>query len=162
MKNLEKNTQAIEHAWKYFELHAGQRITLFNYFLFIMAGLGAAIGAVLQNIEKFLYIGVFVSIFTIIIAIIFWKLDQRTAFLVKQAENILKNLEKNSDIAVLLFSSEEANLTKYNATKYIFNKIITYGTIFRSIFFITGVIGIIGTTIFVLRILGYFDFMIPK
>lgn len=45
MTNKINSDQAVEHAWKYFELHSNQRITLFNYFLFIMAGLGAAIGA---------------------------------------------------------------------------------------------------------------------
>ncbi len=45
MTNRISSEQAFEHAWKYFELHSSQRTTLFNYFLFIIAGLGAGIGA---------------------------------------------------------------------------------------------------------------------
>ncbi len=34
MTNRINSEQAVEHAWKYFELHSNQRITMFNYFLF--------------------------------------------------------------------------------------------------------------------------------
>ena len=90
--------QAVEHAWKYFELHSNQRITLFNYFLFIMAGLGTAVGVILQSSNKFSYVGIFISIFIIVVSVVFWKLDQRTSFLIKQSEQVFKKLERNSSI----------------------------------------------------------------
>ena len=135
MTNKINSDQAVEHAWKYFELHSNQRITLFNYFLFIMAGLGAAIGASLQASNKFSYVGIFISIFIILVSIVFWKLDQRTSFLVKQSEQVFKNLERNSSIDIGIFCNEEANLARANQNRMLLNKIITYGLIFRSTFF---------------------------
>ena len=155
MTNKINSDQAVEHAWKYFELHSNQRITLFNYFLFIMAGLGAAIGASLQASNKFSYVGIFISIFIILVSIVFWKLDQRTSFLVKQSEQVFKNLERNSSIDIGIFCNEEANLAKSNEKRCFLNKIVTYGTLFRSIFLISGVIGALGVIVFFLIIMEY-------
>ena len=58
MTNKISSEQAVEHAWKYFELHSNQRITMFNYFLFIVVGLGTAIGVIIQSSITFAYIGV--------------------------------------------------------------------------------------------------------
>ncbi len=155
MANNISSDQAVEHAWKYFELHSNQRITLFNYFLFIMAGLGTAVGVTLQASNKFSYVGVFISIFIIIVSIVFWKLDQRTSFLIKQSEQVFKKLERNSSVDIGIFCNEDANLERANKDKIFINKIITYGLLFRSTFFITGFFGIVGIFIFSLKIIGY-------
>ena len=155
MANNISSDQAVEHAWKYFELHSNQRITLFNYFLFIMAGLGAAVGIVLQASNKFSYVGVFISIFIIIVSIVFWKLDQRTSFLIKQSEQVFKKLERNSSIDIGIFCNEDANLERANKDKIFTNKIVTYGFLFRSTFLIIGLVGVTGIIIFSLKIIGY-------
>lgn len=148
MTNKINSDQAVDHAWRYFELHSGQRTTLFNYFLFIMAGLGAAIGVTLQNPIKFSYIGIFISFFAFLVSIIFWKLDQRTSFLIKQSEQVFKNLERNSAIDIGIFCNEDANLDRANKSKTLLNKIITYGTIFRFTFCMTSIIGLAGLIVF--------------
>ena len=155
MANNISSDQAVEHAWKYFELHSNQRITLFNYFLFIMAGLGAAVGIVLQASNKFSYVGVFISIFIIIVSIVFWKLDQRTSFLIKQSEQVFKKLERNSSIDIGIFCNEDANLERANKDKIFTSKIVTYGFLFRSTFLIIGLVGVTGIIIFSLKIIGY-------
>jgi hypothetical protein len=147
--------QAVEHAWKYFELHSNQRITLFNYFLFIMAGLGTAVGVILQSSNKFSYVGIFISIFIIVVSVVFWKLDQRTSFLIKQSEQVFKKLERNSSIDIGIFCNEDANLERANKNKAFVNQVITYGLLFRSTFFITGLVGVIGVLIFYMKIIGY-------
>lgn len=147
--------QAVEHAWKYFELHSNQRITLFNYFLFIMAGLGTAVGVTLQASSKFSYVGVFISIFIIVVSVVFWKLDQRTSFLIKQSEQVFKKLERNSSIDIGIFCNEDANLERINKDKVFINKIITYGLVFRSTFLITGLVGLVGIFVFSMKIIGY-------
>ncbi len=155
MTNKINSEQAVEHAWKYFELHSNQRITMFNYYLFIMAGLGTAIGVILQTSKNFAYVGIFLSILSIVVSIIFWKLDQRTSFLIKQSESVFKKLERNSAIDIGIFCNEEANLERDNKDKLFFNKIITYVFIFRTIFFITGMIGCLGVIIFLSIITGH-------
>lgn len=157
MTNKINSEQAVEHAWKYFELHSNQRLTMFNYYLFIMAGLGTAIGVILQTSKSFAYVGIFLSILSIVVSIIFWKLDQRTSFLIKQSEAVFKNLERNSAIDIGIFCNEEANLERSNKDKLFINRIITYGFIFRTIFFITGLIGCIGVSIFLLIITGHMN-----
>ncbi|MDH2518611.1 MULTISPECIES: hypothetical protein [Acinetobacter calcoaceticus/baumannii complex] len=155
MTNRINSEQAVEHAWKYFELHSNQRITMFNYFLFIIAGLGTSIGVILQTSKNLSYVGIFLSILSIIVSIIFWKLDQRTSFLIKQSEAVFKRLERNSPIDIGIFCNEEANLEKNNIDKCFITKIVTYGLIFRTIFIITGMIGCLGVLIFLSIINGY-------
>jgi len=154
MANRINSDQAVEHAWKYFELHSNQRTTLFNYFLFIMAGLGAALGAILQASNKFSYVGIFISIFVVLVSIIFWKLDDRTSFLIKQSEQVFQHLERNSSVNIGIFCNEDANLDKANKERNILNKIITYGKLFRSTFLITGIVGVLGIILFILISLG--------
>ena len=155
MTNRIASEQAVEHAWKYFELHSNQRIAMFNYYLFIMAGLATAIGVTLQTSKNFAYIGVLLCIIAVIVSIIFWKLDQRTSFLIKQSEAVFKKLERNSDIDIGIFCNEESTLAKSNEKRFFLNKIVTYGTLFRSIFLISGVIGALGVIVFFLIIMEY-------
>lgn len=155
MENKISSEQLMEHAWKYFEIHSNQRITLFNYFLFIMTGLGAAIGITLQASSKFAYVGIFLSFFVSLVSFVFWKLDQRTSFLIKESEKTLILLERNSAVDFAIFSKEEANLDKHNKDKFYIFKTFTYGNIFRLVFFTTGLVGVLGMVIFILKIFAY-------
>ncbi|TGP42573.1 hypothetical protein EN873_45215 [bacterium M00.F.Ca.ET.230.01.1.1] len=152
MTNKISSEQAVEHAWKYFELHSNQRITMFNYFLFIVVGLGTAIGVSMQSSITFAYIGIFLSIFLSVSSFFFWKLDQRTSFLIKQSEEVFKKLERNSSIDIGIFCNEENNLIKANEKKNFFSKIMTYGSIFIFFFLLMGIIGIMGVLVFSLII----------
>lgn len=151
MANNFNSEQLVEHAWKYFILHSTQRMTLFNYFLFIMAALGAGIGAILQASDKLEYTGIYLSFLVVIVSIIFWKLDQRTSFLIKRSENVLIDLEARSGNGIEIFRNEENNMLDENSNRFLFNKIITYGKIFRFTFFITGTVGVISIAMFVLK-----------
>ncbi|MGE6572456.1 hypothetical protein [Psychrobacter namhaensis] len=151
MANNFNSEQLVEHAWKYFILHSTQRMTLFNYFLFIMAALGAGIGAILQASDKLEYTGIYLSFLVVIVSIIFWKLDQRTSFLIKRSENVLIDLEARSGNGIEIFRNEENNMLDENSNRFLFNKIITYGKIFRFTFCITGTVGVIGIAMFVLK-----------
>lgn len=153
MANNFNSEQLVEHAWKYFILHSTQRMTLFNYFLFIMAALGAGLGATLQDSNKLAYMGVFLSFFVIVVSIVFWKLDQRTSFLIKQSEDVLIDLELRLGDGIGIFCNEENNLSEKNSNRSSFNKILTYGKIFRFTFFITGTVGVMGVCMSVLKIL---------
>lgn len=152
MENKISSEQLMEHAWKYFEIHSNQRITLFNYFLFIMTGLGASIGITLQASLKFGYVGIFLSFFVSLVSFVFWKLDQRTSFLIKESEKTLILLERNSAVDFGIFSKEEANLDKHNTNKFYIFQTFTYGKIFRLVFFTTGLVGVLGMVVFILKI----------
>ncbi|MBP7912789.1 MAG: hypothetical protein KAZ47_02895, partial [Streptococcus sp.] len=63
--------------------------------------------------------------------------------------------ERNSSIDIGIFCNEDANLERANKNKAFVNQIITYGLLFRSTFFITGLVGVIGVLIFYMKIIGY-------
>ncbi|EKB9382313.1 TPA: hypothetical protein ACID37_006234 [Pseudomonas aeruginosa] len=53
MNDKDRIDRSIEHAWKYFELHAQQRMTVFNFFLAIAGLVAAGIGVGLQQGSHF-------------------------------------------------------------------------------------------------------------
>ncbi|WP_171292645.1 hypothetical protein [Acinetobacter baumannii] len=65
--------------------------------------IGHYIGVILQTSKNFSFVGIFLSILSINVSIIFWKLDQRTSFLIKQSEAVFKRLERNSPIDIGIF-----------------------------------------------------------
>ena len=72
-----------------FDLHAHQRMSLFNYFLIASGSVAAGLAASLQRSGLFQILGTGLGALLILISFVFWKLDQRTAFLVKHAEEAL-------------------------------------------------------------------------
>ena len=135
-----------EHAWSYFQLHSQQRITLFNYYITISTIICTAIGYCYQSTarEEYLKIGIFLSIFLLILTFIFWKFDQRTSFLIKHSERILKEIEaENFETSLYLFKVESESVLKENLNKEcILCKIWTYGTSFRVIFLLMALLSI--------------------
>ena len=136
-----------EHAWSYFQLHSQQRITLFNYYITISTIICTAIAYCYQSTARaeYLKIGIFLSIFLLILTFIFWKFDQRTSFLIKHSERILKKIEtENFETSLYLFKVEGEYLLKENLNKeYILCKIWTYGKSFRMIFLLMVLLSII-------------------
>ncbi len=83
-----------DYAWAYFELHANQRMNSFNFFVVIAALLTAGLAGSLHKEFQFHSVGIFLSLALTFIAFIFWKLDQRVRFLIKHAEEALREIEK--------------------------------------------------------------------
>ncbi|WP_218699244.1 hypothetical protein [Acinetobacter harbinensis] len=153
MNRLEINQTLLDHSWKYFEIHSDQRIKLFNFYLVIMAASGSALAYIIQH-KNHSALGVFLGLFLVFVSFIFWKLDQRTSFLVKQAENILKNLEKEYSTKYFLFSNEDVNFSSQNTNANIFTKKYSYRILFNATFLFTGLLGVIFT---ILSIVQFFD-----
>ncbi|MDQ9948389.1 hypothetical protein RFW85_03420 [Acinetobacter sp. 12966] len=140
MNRLEINKTLLDHAWKYFEIHSDQRIKLFNFYLVIIAASGSALAYILQNKSQNL-LGIFLGLFLVFVSFIFWKLDQRTAFLVKQAEKILSNLEKEYDPKYYIFSNEALDFTKENTKLNFFSKKYSYRNLFNAAFLFVSILG---------------------
>ena len=77
------------HAWRYFELHANQRIAVFNFFLVLSGLIAAGLAAAVQAAGLLLVVGAVLGLLLALVSFIFWKLDQRTSFLIKHAEQAL-------------------------------------------------------------------------
>ena len=82
-----QSRDALEHAWNWFALHAGQRMQSFNFFLVATAFLFAAYGAVLEK-----HSGVAGAIGLLGAWLAFWfnRLERRTKQLVKAGEAALE------------------------------------------------------------------------
>jgi hypothetical protein len=92
MSDTELKESALEHAWRYFELHANQRMTVFNFFL-VLAGLAAAgLAAAVQGSPRFAVLGIVWGLLLALVSFVFWKLDQRASFFIKLAEAAIAEL----------------------------------------------------------------------
>jgi len=83
-----------DYVWAYFELHANQRMNSFNFFVVIAALLTTGLAGTLHKEFQYHSVGIFLSLSLTFIAFIFWKLDQRVRFLIKHAEEALREIEK--------------------------------------------------------------------
>ena len=140
------------YAWNYFQLHAAQRMTVFNFYIAITAGLTTALAATfaLNSHEA----GVLLGPLIMLISFLFHKLDQRTQFLIAIAENSLKASERalsndprqTEGQPGMLFTLEEQETECAKKAKPIrfWNRHFTYGQCLKYIFFVFGLCGLAG------------------
>jgi hypothetical protein len=149
------HTKAFEHAWRYFDLHAQQRMTVFNFFLFLVGLVGAGIATSAQAAKELAILGCFLGLLLAFISFIFWKLDQRVSFLMKRAELAMASLESQlpNDIA-RLFNGEPPLTAEACATGNGWTRHWTYGRSFRITFCTTGAFGILAALASGLRLAG--------
>jgi len=153
-------------AWDYFELHAGQRMSLFNFFVLISALLTAGLASTFKKDCDLQLLAFILGLSLLVISLVFWRLDLRVGSFVKHAEETLKSLEKpwekeegNLDENSALFSAEDRKTTKLRADlrkKYrCFQPWIcpvTYYECFRLVYIVFAVIGIAGM---ILSVVGF-------
>ncbi|MDJ0033355.1 hypothetical protein [Pantoea ananatis] len=137
MKDL--NESSFEHAWKYFELHSQQRMTVFNFYITAIGLLTAGCGVSLQQGGKYIYFSTIIGLFMIFVTFIFHKLDKRTSKLIKNSEKALIYLENK-------FESNETKIFSFDETSTKSNSIFgdwSYGRCFRMAFYVLANIGLI-------------------
>lgn len=108
-----------QQACSYFYYHAEQRTTMINYFIAVFGACVALYGSLIttQPLASFLISG-----FLLIISILFYAIDIRNRFDVKQSQCVITQIErdynmdllrdKNADYAYGVFSNED-NIFKY-------------------------------------------------
>lgn len=102
-----------EYAWKYFSLHAEQRLKTFHFFVVLSAVIIGAILTIIKDSHNVSYAALMAYLLSFLAFIVFWKLDQRNKELVKHGESALKEIEGHVKLtdgsmnSVHLFSSEE-------------------------------------------------------
>ncbi len=140
--------RALDHCWRYFQLHAVQRLTVFNFYV-VLAGLVAAgLSATLQGSPRFAMLGVVLGLILSLLSYVFWKLDQRGSFLVKHAEEAMSEME-NATLPEIsrLFMREP----KRFQTQRIARGLWTFGRSFRLVFGVMAAFGLCGAFIAGLR-----------
>lgn len=88
------NKEYRDQAWKYFEMHAKQRMTLFSFYITISTALVAAIGVLLNKRDINVFLIISLGILMIVLSLVFWILDHRTRYFIHLAEKALRKIEK--------------------------------------------------------------------
>ena len=155
MSNMEPSEGLLEHAWRYFELHANQRMSLFNYFLVLSGAVAAGLAATLQGSQRFSSLGVALGLLLALVSFVFWKLDQRVSFLIKHAESALSELEKTIPAeSARLFSLEPSRAKTAAEAASWWSRHWTYSKAFRFVFLVLGLFGIAGAVLSLLKCFG--------
>jgi hypothetical protein len=128
-----------EHIWRYFELHAQQRMTVFNFYIAITGLLAAGIGFTLQQGGHYIIFSSLMGCFISFISFLFWKLDSRVSMLIKNAELALKEFEDKLPDPQYRVITKDINRIETNISLM---SIWTYGRCFRMAFLIVGISGI--------------------
>ena len=153
-----QSEQILESNLKYFEIHAAQRLTVFNFYVAISGAILAALAAISQGPQRYALVGVILGLLLATISFLFSKLDSRTAFLIKHAESIIKKIESDYIPEQLSVFGLEDNRTSEAQAKHRFpGKMYTYGQIFHLLFWIFGAVGLMGALLMGARLTGSLD-----
>ena len=145
MDEKERN-QIRDHAWKYFLLHADQRIKTFNFFLILCALISGALTTILKDAND-IKVGIPLALLLTFLSFIFWKIDLRNKQLISHGENALKCLEdlyevideSNAPNLLKVFNCEEQKTKRLKQNSFYF----TYSTCFHLVFLVFGIAGIV-------------------
>tara|TARA_Y100000815_G_scaffold68959_1_gene57995 strand:- start:639 stop:1196 length:558 start_codon:yes stop_codon:yes gene_type:complete len=146
MKGSKEETasQAHEYAWRWFAYHADQRLKSFHFF-FILEG--AVTAAYLTSLGMRLnLVASCLAVILFLVAVLFWRLDQRNSNLIKISEKYLKQSEENMALAlgekIRLIHIADSNNEEYSVKPFN-NHLSSYRTIFRAIFICVGIFAIV-------------------
>jgi hypothetical protein len=123
------NEVALDHAWKWFEYHATQRMTMIRFYVIATGGIAAGTGYLLNAHENFLagalaFIGA-------ITTLAFKRLDKRVSDLVKLGEEALSPEQAKMGTAL---NSKAFEICRLAAAKPSGAHFYTYGENFRLLF----------------------------
>jgi hypothetical protein len=98
-----------KQAWDYFNIHASQRMTVFNFYLVLSSLITTTYFASFKEVVDITPARPVLAIMLCLFAFIFQKLDQRNKTLIKNAERALKYFETldHEPLEAKVFSQEE-------------------------------------------------------
>ncbi len=147
--------EMLKHAWHYFELHAAQRLSLFNFFLVLSGVILAGLAACLQLSGSLRLLGTGLGVLLALVAFTFWKLDQRVSFLIKHAEDAIAGIERSFPLEIARVVLNERERAAAHNIGFGFTRPWTYGSAFRFIFWTMGVVGIASAFLCLSRYVGW-------
>lgn len=142
-------------AWKYFKLHANQRITLFRFYIIFFSLFSVVIGHLISEfhfapVHQELIV-ILLSVVFLLITIIFWCIDNRNRYLIHNAEDYFVKYETKfttdgqdnrfidqiNKAAIFTIEENDKKNGKCNFRHTIFFRIIYFIGIILSIIFIS-------------------------
>ena len=142
-----------KHAWNYFNIHASQRMSVFNFYLVLVGLLTAGLVKTFDTGFPYPRLGCALGVVLILVSLVFWRLDQRTSFLVKLSESALITLEgqfdatnprTGTDFREVRIFAEEKRTTDQTRRWYL---LTTYGLCFKMMFTIFAALGLVGAVL---------------
>jgi hypothetical protein len=149
LNNKDFNLQ--QYAWNYFQLHAEQRLKTFEFYIVMATVLLSGYGVSLKE-NDLKPISVVLGILLTILSFVFWKLDVRNKQLIKNAEQVLKTIEKecipesseNTFNILKLFTYDDEQ-KKDRASFFFWRRYFSYSNCFNIMFIVFAVLGIIAS-----------------
>ena len=132
-----------KQAWEYFQLHASQRLTTFNFYLAVCTAIAAGEVASFHREFNFPALRVVFGALLVVFSFVFWKLDERNRLLIKNAEAALKFFEEQDSKEVQpahVFRREEIITAEMKSQG---KWLLSYSVCFRVVFVVFGVIGVL-------------------
>lgn len=150
-----KNKDLMELAWNYFNFHASQRLTTFNFYIVISALLTTGLLNIYQNKDPHLIADFGLSLLLYVLSIIFLMLDKRNQGLIELAESALIDYENTFRLPKstgkepnrrAIFSREHYKSGKDPAPTILGITVwrYRYSNCFGAIFFSFGMVGVTG------------------
>lgn len=146
-----------KYIWDYFQMHSSQRMLVFNFYIVLSSLMITGIVSTFQAKTNMHLIGSILGFLLTYISFIFWKLDERTKYLIKHSEEALKHIESKFSVdcnqgkphLLQLFIREEflTNEIRKNKNNNILQKQYSYSNNLRSIFLLFGISGFAGMII---------------
>ena len=140
------------YLWQYFEMHAGQRLKSFNFFLIMCAVLASGYLVVLQE-HCGPCVGLLLGALFVFLSFVFWKLDRRNRDLIQYAEKGLMYLEEKLSIVteedgraavlrIFTFEKERTEAKKKRKSYLPWSYYLTYARCFNLVFVAIGSLGV--------------------
>lgn len=141
----EDESRDLDHAWRYFALHAEQRMTVFNFYV-ASAGLAlTGLAWTLADGSTKWPLGAAAGFGAAALSFVFWRLDQRGGQLVKNSEDAMLALESGLLQAAAVTTAERR--LPNNAGWMAMSTPWTFGRSFRLLFAAVALAGIVGSGI---------------
>jgi hypothetical protein len=150
-----------KYIWDYFQLHAQQRLTTFNFYIVLSTLITTGLFSTFQKDFILVPVGVVLGSLLVCLSFIFWKLDERNRALIKHAEGALKILEQKPPLegtgvesqSLRIFTREDSETERLRANQsgWPWEKLYSYSDCFRFIFLIFGSLGFLGALLSVYR-----------
>ncbi len=138
-----------KQAWDYFATHASQRMTIFNFYIALSSVVATGYFSSFKadsNLQSARWV---LAVLLCVFAFIFWRLDGRNKFLIKNAEEALKHFEQNEpgDPVTKVFTHEVA---KTNAMRRQWHGLgrflhLSYSGCFNFVYVAFALVGTYGT-----------------
>jgi uncharacterized membrane protein YfcA len=93
--DAQNRSETREYAWRYFALHADQRLKTFNFFLILVTVILGGAFTLAKDAKAPLLVGFAVTILLPLLSFVFSKLDRRNQELIHHSESILRDIEKD-------------------------------------------------------------------